>query len=222
MTQNISPAFATAFHDAQLAGNGREAMDVVLTALDAGASTMDVYTEIIEPAQYSVGRGWATGKLTVADEHMATAITGYVIAALHERQPHRAPTRGRLVVTGVSGEAHQVGAQIVADALETDGWHVHYLGTDVPEADVVDAVGVFDPDVVCVSATMLENVPAATALIAHIKRDAPRTRILVGGRAFSAWDTLWSRCGADAVAGDVRHAVTVARIDPRSLPDQRD
>lgn len=211
MTKQTETRHLSEYHDAQLAGDRHRAMDVVLAALEGGATTMDVYTDIIEPAQYDVGRKWASGALSVAGEHAATAITQHVVSALQMRHGHHAPTRGRITVTGVAGEAHQVGSQIVADALEQDGWDVRYLGTDAPEPDVVDAIATFAPEVVCISATLIENIEAVTSLIAGIRSSGSAARIIVGGGAFSAWDDLWMRCGADAVAGDVRQAMVVVR-----------
>jgi hypothetical protein len=44
------------------------------------------------------------------------------------------------IVTGVAGELHQIGANMVADVLENAGWNVEFLGTDAPHTGIVDAV----------------------------------------------------------------------------------
>lgn len=210
-TFGIAGRLLEEFTAAQLAGDRGRALDVAVQAIGAGASNLDVYVELIEPAQAALGRGWAQGTLTVADEHAATAITQHVVAALHDRAGMQTPLRGRLLVTGVEGENHEVGSRIIADALEADGWEVRYLGSDAPLDDVVAAVKAYRPAVVCVSVTMLVNVPAATALIERVRATDPQARVLVGGAAFSAWDDIWRSIGADARGGDVRHAMVTAR-----------
>jgi len=42
---------------------------------------------------YEIGRHWERNRITVAEEHTATAITQYVLAQLYERLPR--PTNGR-------------------------------------------------------------------------------------------------------------------------------
>ena len=80
--------------------------------------------EVLQPAMREVGHRWAMGQLNVAEEHYATAIAQSILDGL-SRQLHRAPRDGRLaVVSGTPGEQHVLGARMVADFLEADGWEV--------------------------------------------------------------------------------------------------
>lgn len=201
-----------AFGAAQAAGDRRAALALATAAIEAGASRLDVYLDLIEPAQHDLGRRWASGELSVADEHVATAVSEFVVHALTSRTaPRDANSRGRAVVTGVTGEVHELGPRMVADVLEGDGWEVRFLGTDAPHGDVVDAIARFRPDLLCVSVTMLEHIESAARIITDARQQLSAVRVIVGGQAFSAWDDLWRRAGADALATDARRAITVAR-----------
>ena len=55
-------------------------------------------------------------EITVADQHVATAVSEYVLSRLYTRFPMDEPLRGAAVVACARTEAHQTGAHIVADA----------------------------------------------------------------------------------------------------------
>ncbi len=74
-----------------------------------------------------------------------------------------------MVLTGVQGEMHQVGANMVADVLEFHGWEVRFLGTNLPQAGILRVVEEQRPDVVGISATMLFNLPRVRELIESIR-----------------------------------------------------
>ncbi len=81
-------------------------------------------------ALYDVGELWEQGKISVAGEHLATAISE---GLLHLSYPRlfAAPRSGRLAVVAASvGERHQFGARMVADMFELHGWRT--FGTWAP------------------------------------------------------------------------------------------
>ncbi len=198
--------------DAALVGRRKAALGIALEMLRQDRPVADVYTELLLPAQYEVGRRWEMNEISVAQEHMATAVTQYVLAELYSRLEIPEPTRGGLVVTGVEGELHQVGAHMVADILEADGWNVRFLGTQMPHRDILSTIEEHRPRIVGISVTMLFNLPRARALIEDIRRDAPgETRLLVGGGALRSDREVWREIGADGYGRDLHEAVAVAR-----------
>lgn len=198
---------------AAVRGRRSDALTVVRAALGAGVPLTEVYVDVVQRALHDVGRRWQRNELTVAEEHLATATTQLVLSVLHETAIDTAPSRrGTAVVTGVAGERHVVGATIVADVLEADGWDVCFLSTDVPAADVVATVEHHRADLVAISVTMRGCVPEAEDLVARLRRlgtSAPR--IIVGGAPFRADPDLWRAIGADGSAADVRGVTDLAR-----------
>lgn len=174
------------FLAAILSGQRNAALNIVEEALKNGISLVDVYVEIFSRSLHEVGVLWEENKISVAQEHMATAITQYVIAILYSRLPLTTPYRGNMVVTGVAGERHQIGANLVADAMEVNGWNVRFLGSNLPHSAVLTAVEEFSAKVLCVSTTLVANLPNAAELIrgvrARLGDGAPR--IVLGGAAY--------------------------------------
>lgn len=199
--------------EAILAGRRQDAVDTALGAVERGMDVRDVYVDVLQEALYEVGRRWQAGRISVATEHLATAITQLVVARLYERLPRPEAVRGRVVLTGVEGESHQLGGNMVADALESDGWEVRFLGTDVPTPDVLGALSEHRAGVLAISCTIQPNLPKVSFLVGAVRATFREAcpRILVGGGAFRASPGAALEVGADACAVDVREAIAVAR-----------
>ena len=123
-----------AYLEALLARDVGAARSAVDAALAVGMPVAEIYLDVLQPALYEIGRAWAVGDFSVADEHSATAVTQSVLGMLGPRM-RTAPKDGRLaVVTGSPEERHALGVQMVADFLEGDGWEVLNLGASTPAA----------------------------------------------------------------------------------------
>ena len=173
-----------AFRTAVLSGERQTALQVIDEAQQQGATLMDVYIGIIAASLQSVGDLWASNQASVAQEHMACSVVQYVIAMLYARTQRPLQTKGNMVVTGVRGEQHQIGLNLVADAMEARGWKVRFLGSNLPHATILEQVQGF-AEVVCVSTTMIANLPATAELVDLLSQNpghkAPM--ILLGGAA---------------------------------------
>lgn len=201
------------FTEAALRGERRAAVELAEEALRAGTDLRDLYVDLLQASQYEVGRRWQANEISVAQEHMATAVTQVVMTGLYRHLEAPAERRGKAVVTGVEGELHQLGAHMVADMLEADGWDVRFLGTQMPHAGILDVIAEEEPSLVGISATIVPHLPAVRALISDLEaRFGDRhPAILVGGGAFRSDERLWREVGADGTGSDLREAVAAAR-----------
>jgi methanogenic corrinoid protein MtbC1 len=192
-------------------GQRKAALTLVTEALDNGAALLDVYVDLLQSAQFEIGRLWEANVITVAQEHMATAITQYVMAHLYPRADRPATSKGKIVVTGVEGEYHHVGPNIIADVLEADGWDVRFLGANVPHVGILRVIEEHEASVAGISVTLLSNMPQLIRLIESIdqKFGHRKVGIIVGGAGFRSNPELWREIGADGFAVDARHALAV-------------
>lgn len=194
---------------AVLGGERHAALNVITEALRSGASAVDLYVDVLQSTLYDIGRMWEGNTITVAHEHAATAITQFVAAHLYERLDRTsAARRGAVLITGLEGELHSVGALMIADVLEAHGWSVHFLGTNLPHQSILAAIRDRTPDWVGISATMLFNVPAVRRLVDDIRAEwGASKRVVLGGGAFRHAPDLWRELGADGHARDLREAM---------------
>lgn len=201
---------------AVLEGRGEDGVQLVLDAAAEGLGPEEIHRALVR-VQSEIGRMWQAGEVHVAEEHLATQVVRHALARLKpvlQRGPApggRAP--GRVLLAGVSGDLHDVGLQLLADAFELDGWHSLLLGANTPAIDCVMAVGDFGADLLAVSAHLSVHVPAVEELVRSLRassagRDVP---VLVGGPPFDSVPDLWRLVGADASASDPSQALAVAR-----------
>jgi methanogenic corrinoid protein MtbC1 len=148
------------FVNAQLAGNRHEAIRVVLDdGMAGGASVQELQLSVIQEAQREIGRLWQDNRISVAQEHMATAISHMALARLYD-EAAREPANGKVVLVAcVQGELHDFPARLIADALDLVGFDVRYLGADVPTDTLLERVAEIQPDMVALSATMDSTCP---------------------------------------------------------------
>ncbi len=175
--------------EALRAGDGPRAYRIVSRALAEGIDVPFLYQRIVAPAMHEIGALWAKGALTVADEHLATALTHRVLAAL--RPPPGALVgagdlpRGRALLATVEGERHALGLRMAADILEDSGFETIYLGADVPTPTLLQAVAVTAPDLVVLSATMPTLAPLLEEAAAAVREAHPQVEVVIGGQAAS-------------------------------------
>jgi methanogenic corrinoid protein MtbC1 len=207
------------FLKALLKGPRRLAASIPLEALRQGYALTDIYIEIFQESLYEIGQLWERNQITVAQEHMATAIVQWSIAQLYPFVEPAATPRGHAIITGVQGEDHQVGANLVADALEASGWAVRFLGTNLPHESILQVMEEHRAELLGISVTMLIRVPQVRDLIGKVRerfgKDAPR--IVVGGAAFRHAPNLAADLSAEGGALDVRSALELC--NQGSVPD---
>jgi diguanylate cyclase (GGDEF)-like protein len=155
---------------------------VTRRGLDCGLGLGQVYGEVIAPALWKVGDLWEAGEISVADEHLATAMTYRVMVGLYASTLGAEPAGGRVLLAGVEGEQHVVGLRMAADVLEVAGYEATYLGADVPTADLLGAIEQMGPDLLAISATMPFSAQALRQAIARVREVDPELGIVVGGQ----------------------------------------
>ncbi|MEI6703633.1 MAG: cobalamin-dependent protein [Deltaproteobacteria bacterium] len=197
-----------------LAGRRKLALEIIMDAYRDGYSIPGIYMDVFQEALYEIGRLWETNQITVADEHLGTAITQYVMSNLYQHLETSGKQRGRLVMTGVQGELHQVGANMVSDVLEADGWDVMFLGTNIPPEGVIESIKQHRADLFGISSTMFFNIPKVIKLVEATRREFGNSvSIMLGGGAFRTLKELPSELEGCEVALNLREALNLTRGD---------
>ncbi|SFF79430.1 Methanogenic corrinoid protein MtbC1 [Actinacidiphila alni] len=208
--------------DAVVRADEYAATELVLGALDGGAPAESVLLDVIAAVQGRVGEEWAANRLSVAQEHAATAINERAVTALSLHDAARTEvTRGRLTVACADGEWHALPARLLAEVLKLRGWKVDYLGAQVPTPHLITHLHRSDADAVALSGSIATRLPTAHAAITACQ--AVGVPVLAGGAAFGADGRYARLLGANAWAPDARAAADrlAAGPLPRPRPDHQ-
>jgi methanogenic corrinoid protein MtbC1 len=200
---------------AVMAGDEYAARDVVVGALDAGLPAESVLLDVIGAVQKRVGAEWAAARISVTQEHAATAINERVITALALHVGRPRIRHGRVTVACVDGEWHALPARLLAETLTLRGFAVDYLGAQVPTPHLIAHLHRTAPDAVALSSSIPTRLPAAHATITACQ--AAGVPVIVGGAAFGPDGRYARLLGAQAWAADARTAadrLADAPLDP--------
>ncbi|GAA3234570.1 cobalamin B12-binding domain-containing protein [Actinocorallia longicatena] len=183
-------------------GDHHAAAGTALEALEEGKGVESVLLGLIAPVQMKVGAEWAAGRMTVAQEHIATSVCGHATEMLVARRPAPATGRslGRIVVTCSDREWHAFPARLLAVVLQLRGWHVDYLGAQMPTPHLIAHLRSGRPDAVALSSTTTARLPAAHAAVAACH--ALGVPVLVGGAGHGPGGRYAARLAADGWAPD--------------------
>jgi len=199
-------AFQRAYADALLAGNAGAAEIVIRDAIDAGLDEATIDDRVIAPALVLVGDLWADGRISVADEHLATSISIRVMTLQREAfRVARDRSSRRVLLAGAQGEHHVVGLEMAGSVILHAGYDVCLLGADVPVAAIGAAVTRHRPAVVGFTTASSVSSVYLPAAVDAVRRVAPDVGIVLGGRGVdegltAVGDITICRHVADAVA----------------------
>jgi MerR family transcriptional regulator, light-induced transcriptional regulator len=111
----------------------------ILTRASALLTTADLVFEVLLPILRQTGARWEAGSFTVAHEHAVSAQARGLLDTLMRRA---APRTGapRVVIATPATHRHEFGALAAAHLAVSRGFEPVYLGPDVPDIDLLDAV----------------------------------------------------------------------------------
>lgn len=141
--------------------------------------TIAFLDELVAPLLVDVGDAWHEGRITIAHEHAASAtllqLLGWLVRALDV--PGDAP---RVVLATPSGEPHAFGAMMAAAIAAHDGWHVTWLGPDLPAPQV--AAGAEQDGARLVALSVAVHSPGLDKELDALRTRLPRhVPLMVGG-----------------------------------------
>ncbi len=197
-----------AYTEALLAGEEASAERAIRDAIDAEIGECTIYDGIMAPALRRIGEGWASGEVSVADEHLATQISTRMVAL--QRELSRVSGRRlstRVLLCGLEQEHHVVGLEMAASVLLHAGYDVRLLGADVPIDTLTRAVERHEPTIIGFSATMATTARVLPAAIYEARSADPGVGVIIGGAAASL---RMEATAGTAVCTHVSDAVDIA------------
>jgi methanogenic corrinoid protein MtbC1 len=188
-----------------MAGNRRACEAVVDKLLDGGAPIKRIYQELLQRALYAIGEYWERNLISVASEHLATAVTEGLMNRVYARITPPPANGRKVIIASVENEFHQVGGKMVADIFELHGWDSFYLGANVPTRDLVRFIHDIQPDMLGLSLSVYMHLTVLKSMLATLTARFPQMPMVVGGQAF--------RHGGREVTGAYDRVRWIASLD---------
>ena len=200
------------FQAALLAGRQRDAVDIMNACLNEGRDFVQFELGVILPAMYRIGELWQANRVSVAQEHMATAIVQFVMAAGLLHLPPPPLNEKRVLLACVEGNHHVIGLRMVADAFLLSGWNVQFLGSNVSTPWLVGQVAEWNPDLVGLSVSFAHQMPTVKTVIRALQErfGLQKPAVMIGGLAINRFAPMAGALGADAQSENAPSAVADA------------
>lgn len=201
-------------------GKRASARELLFAAQDRGVTASKLLQNIIWPAMEQIEKLYRKNSISRITEHMATRINRMLADQLHAFLARKPKSGKRIVVSCGEGETQELGAQIIADLFEGEGWSVWFLGSGVPNDEILEFVGKIRPDVLCVFGTQPEGVPGTRRLIELIRGVGvcDEMQVLVSGGVYNRAEGLADEIRADLFAPNAREVLKVVAEHPIRIP----
>jgi methanogenic corrinoid protein MtbC1 len=209
---------------ALLQGDRKACRAVVEETLQSGIPANSVYIHLIWPVMAEIERLSRVDKVTAVQEHLATRINRTIVDQLQNKLPRRPAKQKKVVVCCAREELQELGAQMITDLFESDGWQVRFLGGGLASDDVFAYINDYAPDVLVIYGTAPKQAPDVRRLIDRIRgvNAWPHLRIIVSGGLFNRAEGLWEEIGADGFAPTAADVLHVAADETQvAEPSQR-
>lgn len=144
----------------------------------------DFFDKILKPIMYRIGDEWATGKISIATEHVASNVAQTLVKIIMD-QVSAGGNKKKILICVPIGEEHHLGCDVLETYLSIKGFKIFNMGTSMPTESILSFIDNNKPDVVLVSITLADNLGAGQRLIKKIN-DHVKIPVLVGGYALQA------------------------------------
>jgi len=163
-----------------------------------------VCSQIIAAGIAEIGEKWCKGEATPHQEHFASQLAVRRLERLIAATPP--PTRrGQILAASASGEEHTIGLLTMTLLLRRAGWHVVYLGADVPQEQIEQTIEATKADLIVLVAQQLDTAASVLAM-ARTAQDQGLPAAF-GGRIFDQEPKLRERIPGHYLGSSFEQAV---------------
>ncbi|SLM31890.1 Dimethylamine corrinoid protein 2 [Desulfamplus magnetovallimortis] len=199
--------------DAVLAMDEKRAKSLAEEVIKRGVDIREAVLEGLSKGMEEVGRNYNNGTYFVSEMLLCSDAMN---AAFDVFKPHLKGTeflsKGRDIIIGVvQGDIHDIGKNLVKVMLESVGFTVHDLGTDVPLERFIEDAQRVNARIICLSTLMTTSMCQMERFIQTLEERGIRDRykILVGGSPVT--QSFADAINADGYADDAFLAAKKAR-----------
>lgn len=208
-----------------IAGDRDSTREIVQEARDEGATWEEISQFVYWPLHEEIDRLYRADQLTALAHHFAARVLRLLVSQAQAGYEQQASRGRKIMVFCGEAESDELGAQLVTDLIEADGYEVRLGGGGIANDEILGEVGDYAPDVLMLFSSAAQDAPRIRQLIDHVREVNawPDMQFAVGGGIFNRAPGLAQEIGADIWAVDPTEMLEVlvtkrGRIAP---PEQR-
>lgn len=169
--------------------------------------------EVLAPLLREVGERWHGGDLSIAQERLvSSAVRKHVSLVLDTYD--RAARRPALVFATLPGERHEFGLLMSALVCASHGFKVHYLGVDLPPAEIARYAAEVRAVAIAVSVVMLDSVQDVPRHLEELAQAAGTgVQVWLGGSGTQALGSSRLPAGCSVIRDERELAQCLAMLD---------
>ena len=173
-----------------------QALESTLFAASVAFSQPVFLEKLITPLMQEVGEQWKAGTLRIAHEHLAAAVVRTLLGNICQGSDISV-SMPNLVVATPRGQLHEIGALIAGTTAASQGWHVTYLGPNLPAEEIVGCAVQNGAKAIGLSIVYPTDDPHIANELRKIRRGIQEdVALFVGGAGAIAYDPVISAIGA--------------------------
>jgi 5-methyltetrahydrofolate--homocysteine methyltransferase len=190
----------------------KETMEIVQDRLSAGDDPVGILDDA-RRAMETVGKRFESGEYFIPELIYSGEILKQLTEMVKPKLTKEAEVKrlGQVILGTVAGDIHDIGLNIVAFMLDTNGFEVHNLGVDVPTAKFVDKIKETGAGIVGLSGFLTLAFDSMKETVDAVKAAGlcEKVKIMIGGGLID--DEVRRYTGADAYGRDAMAAVKLAK-----------
>ena len=198
-------------YEAILSYDANKAVKIVNEELDKGVDPLSLINESLISAMDEVGKRFSEGTLYIPEMFLAAKAFQTSLDEIKPKLLVERESQGKVVIGTVKGDMHDIGKNMVAMMLESSGFDVVDLGTDVHAERFLSAAKEQKADVVAMSALLTTTLREMQSVVDTFQENEMKDQVLfiIGGAPVT--EAFAQKIGADGYSKDAPGAVQLVR-----------
>lgn len=200
--------------NAVMNGEEEKAEELAKKTIEVGMDPVKVIMETLTKAMKTVGDKFEKMEIYLPEVMLAAEAMNRANRVLLAKvgTDKRIVSKGKVVIGTAWGDIHDIGKNIVATMLTTNGFDVYDLGHDIPPNKFIEKGDEVKADIIAVSTLMTPSREYQRDIIKYLEDSGTRAKYLImvgGGPVTEDWV---KEIKADGYGRMVVHAIEVANL----------
>ncbi len=210
----MSEAIYSQLQDAIIDLDADKAKEIAQRGIAGNLDPVEMINQGIRQALEMMGERFSAGNVFLPELMLAAQAADAAVSILEPELLKRGGNReqlGKVLLTTVEGDIHDIGKNIVALVMKSAGFEVFDIGVDKKNKEILEAAKKHEVDIIGLSALLTTTIPRMKEFIELLQESGLRDRfkVMVGGAPVTK--EFAAMIGSGCYGPDASRASEVAR-----------